>query len=257
MLISFLKNWLKNNFLEEIMSTWNPWRGCHRKSEGCEHCYIFRANDRKKVDTNIVYKTEEFDKPIKKDSKGNYKIKSGQMVYLCFNADFLVEDADEWRSEVWDMIRTRSDLTFMFLTKRIERFNIGLPKDFDGNFNHVIVCCTIENQERADERLPIFKALPIKHKMITIQPMLEKIDISKYLDDDIEYVVVGGESGKDVRPLDYEWVIDIRRQCIEANVSFDFRQLGSIFIKDGKIYNVKRQLLCSQARKADIDYVKQ
>jgi len=236
------------------MATWNPWKGCHKKSEGCRNCYIFRANDRKNIDTNIVYKTDEFYKPIEKDNKGNYKIKSGQIVFLCFNADFLVEEADKWRKEVWEMIRTRNDLMFMFLTKRIERFIIELPEDFAQNFDNVIVCSTVENQKMADERLTIFKQLPIKHKIITIQPMLEKIDILKYLDDGIECVVVGGESGKDVRSLEYDWVLNIRRQCMDANVSFEFRQVGSNFIKDGKTYKIQRQYLCQQARKAGINY---
>lgn len=236
------------------MSTWNPWKGCHRKSEGCQHCYIFRANDNKGIDTDIVYKTGEFTKPVEKDPKGNFKMKAGQTVFLCFNADFLVEEADGWREEAWEMMRTRKDLTFLFLTKRIERFTIGLPADFAENFAHVSVCCTIENQRRADERLAVFQQLPIRHKIITLQPMLEKMDISQYLDDGIECVVVGGESGKDARPLDFNWVLDIRRQCMEANVSFEFRQVGSTFIKDGKTYKIQRQMLCQQARKAGIDY---
>jgi protein gp37 len=236
------------------MAMWNPWKGCHRKSEGCQHCYIFRANDRKSIDTNLVYKTDEFYKPIEKDKNGNYKIKAGQLVYTCFSSDFFVEDADEWRKEAWDIIRKRPDLTFLFLTKRIERFPIGLPDDFAENFGHVVVCCTIENQKRADERLPIFKSLPIKHKQITMQPMLEPINISKYLDEDIECVVVGGESGKDTRPLNYDWVLDIKKQCMNANVSFQFRQVATNFIKENKIYHIQTRLLCAQARKANIDY---
>ena len=55
---------------------------------------------------------------------------------------------------------------------------VGLPKDFESWNDHIIVCCTIENQEKADERLRIFKTLPIKHNLITIQPMLEKIDFN-------------------------------------------------------------------------------
>jgi len=239
------------------MATWNPWNGCHRKSEGCKYCYIFRANEGKNINTNIVYKTEEFNKPLEKDKKGNYKIKSGQIVFLCFHADFLVEEADEWRAEVWEMIRQRRDLTFLFLTKRIERFPIGLPEDFADNFDNIIVCVTVENQQRADERLPVLKSLPIKHKMITVQPMLEKVDLTNYLDKEIEGVIVGGESGKEVRPLDYEWVLDIRRQCMDSNVSFEFRQVGSNFIKDGVTYKIQRQYLCSQARKAGINYSKQ
>lgn len=236
------------------MAIWNPWRGCHKKSEGCKHCYIHRANAVKGINTDIIFKTDEFDKPVEKDSKGNYKIKRGQTVYVCFNSDFLIEEADEWRTEVWEMMRIRKDLNFLFLTKRIERFPLGLPQDFGEEFKHVTVCCTIENQLRANERLPIFKELPIKHKMITIQPMLERIDLSGYLDNSIECVIVGGESGSNVRPFDYDWVLDIRQQCIDKNVSFEFRQVGSIFIKDGITYKIKKQYLCSQARKADIGY---
>ena len=238
------------------MSIWNPWKGCHRKSEGCKYCYIFRAREAKNINNDIVEKTEDFYKPLEKKKNGEYKIKSGSTVYLSFNSDFLVEEADNWRNEVWEIIRTRSDLSFIFLTKRIKRFMIGLPNDFFTSFDNVIVCCTIENQQRADERLSILSKLPIKHKMIIIQPMLEKIDISKYLDDSIECVVVGGESGSDVRPLDYDWVIDIQQQCIKANISFEFRQVGSIFIMDGKVYKIQRQYLCAQARKANINFTK-
>jgi len=238
------------------MSIWNPWKGCHRKSEGCKYCYIFRAREAKNINNDIVEKTEDFYKPLEKKKNGEYKIKSGSTVYLSFNSDFLVEEADNWRNEVWEIIRTRSDLSFIFLTKRIERFMIGLPNDFFTSFDNVTVCCTIENQQRADERLSILSKLPIKHKMIIIQPMLEKIDISKYLDDSIECVVVGGESGSDVRPLDYDWVIDIQQQCIKANISFEFRQVGSIFIMDGKVYKIQRQYLCAQARKANINFTK-
>ncbi|GAA4653409.1 DUF5131 family protein [Anaerocolumna aminovalerica] len=236
------------------MAVWNPWRGCHKKSEGCANCYIHRADARKGIDTDKIYKTEEFYKPIEKDKKGNYKIKSGQTVFLCFNSDFFVEEADDWRKEAWEMMKIREDLHFLFLTKRIERFPIGLPEDFQDGYNNVTICTTIENQNRADERLSVLKTLPIKHKMITIQPMLEKINILDFLDDTIECVVVGGESGSNVRPLDYEWVLDIREQCIKKNVSFEFRQLGSIFIKDGNTYKVSRQNLCAQARKATINY---
>lgn len=83
--------------------------------------------------------------------------------------------------------------------------------------------------------------------------MLEKINIKDYLDD-IELVVVGGESDYNARVLDYDWVLDIREQCIEKNVSFEFRQCGTNFIKDGKLYKLKTKDLCIQARQANINY---
>ena len=99
----------------------------------------------------------------------------------------------------------------------------------------------------------MFQSLPIKHKCITAQPLLERIQIEAYLEG-IELVVVGGESDTFARPLDYSWVLDIREQCIRNNVSFEFRQCGTCFIKDGKQYNLKTKDLCPQARKAGINF---
>lgn len=234
------------------MAMWNPWRGCHKYSEGCRFCYIHKGDYKRGVDTNQIVKTDKFYAPILKNKKGDYKIKSGQIVYLCFSTDFLIEDADQWRTECWKMIKERSDLTFIFLTKRIERFLECVPNDWNDGYDNVVVGCTIENQNKADFRLSIFDKLPIKHKNIICQPLIEKVDISDHLKN-IELVVVGGESDYNARPLDYEWVLSIREQCIRKNVHFEFRQCGTHFIKDGKKYNLKVKELCSQAKKAGID----
>ena len=95
--------------------------------------------------------------------------------------------------------------------------------------------------------------MPIKHKCITAQPLLERIDIEKYLDN-IELVVVGGESDINARPLDFQWVLDIREQCIRKNVSFEFRQCGTYFIKDEKNYKLQTKDLIKQAKLSNIDF---
>ena len=118
-----------------------------------------------------------------------------------------------------------------------------------------MVCCTIENQKNADYKLSIFEKLSIKHKCITAQPLLENIDIETYLDD-IELVIVGGESDVHARVFNYDWVLHLREQCIRKNVDFEFRQCGTYTIKDGKTYKIKTKDLCSQAKKANIDYKK-
>lgn len=234
------------------MAMWNPWRGCKKCSDGCKYCYIHKGDFKRNINTNEIVKTSDFNKPIEKLKNGNYKVKSGT-VYLCFSSDFLIEEADCLRDECWSMIKERSDLDFLFLTKRIDRFKYCIPDDWNDGYDNVIVCCTIENQKNADYKLSIFKDLPIKHKCITAQPLLEKIDIEKYLDD-IELVIVGGESDYNARPLDYEWVLDIRNQCIRANVNFEFRQCGTNFIKDGKLYKLQVKDLTKQARLANINY---
>ena len=137
--------------------------------------------------------------------------------------------------------------------KRIDRFMKCIPDDWGEGYENVVVCCTVENQKNADFRLGIFKKLPIKHKCITAQPLIEAINIEQYLED-IELVVVGGESDKHARPLIYDWVLDIREQCIRKNVAFEFRQCGTHFIKDGREYILQTKDLCAQARKADIDF---
>lgn len=234
------------------MAMWNPWRGCKKCSDGCLHCYIHKGDAKRGVDTNEIVKTKDFAKPTVRMKNGSYKMKPG-IVYTCFSTDFLIEEADGWRTECWKMIKERQDCTFLFLTKRIERFMECIPEDWNDGYDNVVVCCTIENQKNADKKLAVFQTLPIKHKCITAQPLIGSIDIERFLEG-IELVVVGGESDYYGRPLDYNWVLNIREQCIRKNVAFEFRQCGTHFNKDGKKYKLQTKDLCSQARKANIDF---
>lgn len=236
------------------MGRWDPWRGCHRCSEGCRYCYIHKGDAKRGIDTDAIVKNSNFERLTAKKKSGEYKMASG-LIYLCFSSDFLLEDADGWRNQCWDIIRERKDCTFLFLTKRIERFLECIPNDWNDGYENVVVCCTIENQENADKKLSVFSKLPIKHKQITAQPLLEDIDIEKYLDG-IDAVTVGGESDKFARALNYDWVLNVREQCIRKNVSFSFRQCGTHFIKDGKKYTIQVRDLCKQARQANIDFEK-
>ncbi|MCT4612096.1 MAG: phage Gp37/Gp68 family protein [Clostridia bacterium] len=234
------------------MPMWNPWRGCKRVSEGCKYCYIHKGDYKKGINTENIIKTDDFYKPIEKLKNGSYKIKKG-IVYVCFSSDFFIEEADEWRKECWKMIKERSDLTFLFLTKRITRFYDCIPEDWNEGYDNVVICTTVENQKNADERLSFFSKLPIRHKCITAQPLLENINIEKYLDD-IEIVVVGGESDYNARPLNYDWVLNIRKQCINKNVEFEFRQAGTYFIEDDKMTKLSVRELMKVAREKNINY---
>lgn len=238
-----------------IMSAlWNPWHGCHKISEGCKHCYVYRGDARRGIDSTIVTQTKNFDVPIRKKRNGEYKIPSGTEVYTCFTSDFFNKDADQWRPEAWRMIRERSDLTFLMITKRIDRLTVGLPDDWGDGYDNVTICCTVENQDRADYRLPIYKAAPIKHKMIICEPLLEKIDLNPYIGSWVEHITAGGESGQDARPCNFDWIMELHELCIANNISFWFKQTGSRLIKDGRLYNVPRRLQHAQARKAGINY---
>jgi len=235
------------------MAMWSPWRGCHRYSEGCKFCYIHKGDTKRGVDTNLIVKSEKFNAPIMINKKGEYTIKAGQTIYCCFSTDFLIEEADEWRNECWEMMKQRPDLHFIFLTKRIERFSECMPADWGDGYENVTVGCTVENQSIADKRLSIFSELPIKHKNIILQPLLEAVNIEKYLEN-VELVLVGGEYDQNARPFDYNWVISVREQCVKHNVSFDFHQCGSNFIKDGKLQKLNYAMLYKYAKELNLNF---
>ena len=237
-------------------SLWNPWHGCIKYSEGCRNCYVYRIDKLSGRQSNIIHRNADFDAPIKRTRNGDYKMKSGETVYTCLSSDFFIEEADEWRREAWSIISARPDIHFFIITKRILRFYESLPEDWGEGYDNVTVACTCENQKRADERLPFFLELPIKHKAIICEPLLERVELLTYLEGGkIESVTVGGESGEfDVaRPIDFDWVLCIRDACIMAGTSFNFKQTGSNFIKDGKLYQIERKDQHDQAKKAKIN----
>lgn len=239
-----------------LSANWNPWHGCTKISPGCKYCYVYRQDEHYGVTDQASHckKNGNFNLPVKRKRDGSYKIPGGSIIYTCFTSDFLLPEADDWRRECWEMMRQRSDCLFYFFTKRIERLAQCLPADWGDGYDNVLIGCTVENQDRADFRLPIFNALPIKHRSVIMAPLLEAVDISPYLNDSIEEVSVGGESGYKVRPLHYDWVLSIRNQCIKNNIPFYFHQTGAYFVKDGKCYHIKRRDQHSQAKKAGINF---
>lgn len=234
---------------------WNPWHGCHKLSEGCRNCYVYRIDGKHSKDSSSVRRNMDFDMPVKRRRDGRYKIESGETVYTCFSSDFFVDDADIWRHEAWSFIRERKDLNFIVFTKRIDRFSVSLPNDWGDGYENVTVGCTCENQDRADYRLPIFLGLPIRHRMIVCEPLIEEICLAPYLDGRIECVSVGGESGENARICDFEWVMKIRDDCAAARVNFHYHQTGSKILKNGRIFEIPRNMHQIQAQKAKIDMI--
>lgn len=240
------------------MPIWNPWHGCKKISEGCKNCYVYRRDSQFGKDSSKIQRTNDFDLPVKRNRKKEYKLqREEEPVYTCLTSDFLIENADGWRQEVWDMIHLRQDLSFVIITKRIHRFMECVPDNWGEGYENVTVMCTCENQRQADNRLPVFLEVPIRHKQIIHEPMLEEIHIEKYLESgQIEQVVCGGESGENARLCDYAWILSTRQQCIRHQVNFYFKQTGALFQKENRIYHIKRKNQIEQAHKAGIHYQK-
>ena len=239
------------------MQIWNPWHGCHKISPGCANCYVYRRDESIGKDASVVSKTGDYDLPLKKTRQKEYKLTAEDgIVFTCMTSDFFLDTADDWRQECWDMIRQRQDLRFHIITKRIDRFMQCIPPDWGDGWEHVTICSTCENQDRTDYRLPILLALPIKHREVICEPMLEEIHMERYLaSGKIEHVVYGGESGQNARLCDFRWIQEVRRECIRNGVPFTFKQTGAVFLKDGKLYHIDRKIQMQQAKRSGYSYV--
>lgn len=229
---------------------WEPWTGCYPASDGCANCYFYGPYA-KRYGQNEIVKTDKFDWPIRKNKKGEYNIKGDIILATCFTTDFFLPEADEWRSDAWAMVKERQDIDFLILTKRIDRFEVSLPTDWGDGYDNINIGCTVENQELADLRLPQFLSFPIKRRFVACSPLLGAIDLSAYLHG-IDHVSVSGESGREARVCDYDWVLDIRKQCVAAGKTFWFKGTGSLFRRDGTTQKVNPYQQGKLAKEIDI-----
>lgn len=233
---------------------WNPWHGCRKLSEGCARCYVYRRDSMFGKDSSVLQKNSSFYYPIEKFPNGDFKAAGFQVVYTCFTSDFFLEEAADLRREAWRIIKARSDLHFYIVTKRISLFEKSIPDDWGGGYKNVEIVCTCENQIRADERLKIFLDLPISRRGVICEPLLESLDIEKYLGSGaISEVIAGGESGGGARVCDFKWIENLRQQCERTETDFFFKQTGALFKKGESIYKIPRKLQHAQARKAGVN----
>lgn len=230
---------------------WNPWHGCHKCSPGCLNCYVYHQDAFRDKNSNVVVRNStSFDLPLKKNRYGEFRIPPGTALATCFTSDFFIEEADDWRGEIWDIIRQRPDVNFLIPTKRIHRFSECVPEDWGDGWDNIAIAVSCENQSMADKRVPPLLNANIAHRLIFVSPILEYVDLRKYLKSGlIEQVSVGGESYENARTCDFDWVKRIRADCLEAGVHFIFHQTGSNFVKDGRRYRIKHRDEHEQAKK--------
>jgi protein gp37 len=200
--------------IEWTEATWNPWHGCGKVSPGCAHCYMYRDKYRYGQDpSQVVRGKTTFRLPIKwQDPK---------MIFTCSWSDFFIKEADQWRGEAWDVIRSTPHHTYQILTKRPERIADQLPEDWP--LPNVWLGVSVENP-RFYWRIEILLGIPTLVRFLSLEPLLAAMpDLPLQ---GISWVIVGGESGPGCRPMKSEWVCEIRDRCQDVNVPFFFKQWG-------------------------------
>ena len=236
---------------------WNPWHGCIKKSEGCRHCYMYFLDKQRNADGSKVFKVKNnFDYPLHKNKNGAYKVNSGEQLRVCMTSDFFLEEADKWRPDAWRVMYQRPDVVFFLLTKRPERVKRCLPENWGEGWENIFFNVTCENQQMADERIPLLLDLPFKHKGIMAAPFIGPVSLAGYLrTGQIEQVIAGGENYDGARPCCYEWVKNLCDECRQTDVTFCFIETGTVFVKDGKTYRIPDKIRQSeQAYRSGLQY---
>lgn len=244
--------------IEWCDETWNPVVGCSKISEGCENCYAqtmlsrFKGSKGWPKDDKVTLFPDRLEQP--------FKWKKPKSIFVCSMSDLFHEDVPfDFVCKVFKNIKLNPKHTFLILTKRPDRMLRFLSEQYFDiqSPNNLHIGVSIENQQTADERIPLLLQCPAAKRFVSAEPLLEKVDLKRiewpnkdghrvdvlrfgYWDknigfvnhgdmyDDygnpIDWVITGAETGRGARPMNLEWARSLRDQCKAANVPFFFKK---------------------------------
>jgi protein gp37 len=208
--------------IEWTEATWNPVTGCTKVSPGCAHCYAETFAERFRGVSGHPYE-RGFDvelRPQRLDQPLGWTQR--RLIFVNSMSDLFHEDIpDAYIHEVFKVMRKANWHTFQILTKRSERMDqLGRRLSWPDN---VWMGVSVENQ-RWTCRVDDLRKVPAKVRFLSCEPLLGPLRLNLT---GIHWVIVGGESGPGGRPMNPEWVREIRRQCEDAGVAFFFKQWGA------------------------------
>lgn len=216
---------MENSNINWTDHTWNPWVGCRHVSAECDNCYADTfVTNRMGRDFSVVRRTKTWKDPLKWNRKA--PIMAAELgrrvrVFCASLTDFFIQEADEWRGEVWEVIRQCSDMDWLILTKRPALISPRLPADWGDGWPHVWlgITCGVRSSY---PRLDALREIPAAVRFISAEPLLEPLaDINL---EGFHWLIAGGESGSGFRPMDETWALELRDTCARQEVGFHFKQ---------------------------------
>ncbi len=213
--------------IEWTTSTWNPVTGCDKVSPGCKHCYAERMARRLKAMGAANYRNGFELTP----QPGALELPLGwrkpQTIFVNSMSDLFHRDIPfEFVERVFDVMRRAHWHQFQILTKRAEYLaEIGPALPWPEN---VWMGVSIETAEYT-YRAHCLRAIPAAVRFLSVEPLIGRI--ARLPLGGMDWVIVGGESGPGCRPMDADWVREIRERCVRQGVPFFFKQWGGVHKK--------------------------
>ncbi len=210
--------------IEWTESTWNPVTGCTKISDGCKNCYAERMAKRLYLMGQPNYKNQFKVTTHEHVLSAPLSWKKAQMIFVNSMSDLFHEEVpEEFIIKIFDTMQHANWHTYQILTKRSERF-AKIAHKFNWE-KHIWAGVTVESSEYK-HRISDLRNSSAKIKFISFEPLLDSIGDLNLIN--IDWVIVGGESGPKARPMKKEWVKEIQIQCKEQNVPFFFKQWGGV-----------------------------
>lgn len=214
---------MRTTKIEWTDKTWNPITGCTKFSAGCQNCYAEVMARRLQAMGQEKYKNG-FTLTLHEDSLQEPMLwKKPHTIFVCSMSDLFHKDVSfDFIDKVMNIIKQTPHHRYQILTKRAER----MKEYFSDRENHknVWLGVTVENK-MSKSRIDVLRTLNAPIRFLSCEPLLEDLGVIDL--GNIDWVIVGGESGRCARPMLEEWVLSIKKQCEKQETAFFFKQWGT------------------------------
>ncbi len=215
---------MRKSKIEWTERTWNPSAGCTKISSGCKNCYAETMAIRLRGRGTVGYENGFKFNPVPSRLNDPLKRKKATVFFVNSMSDIFHENMpEEYLDRIFEVIENTPHHTYQILTKRADRmYDYFSKKPVPSN---VWLGVTVENKQQGLPRIDKLRHLKAKVLFLSVEPLLEDLGAMNLTN--IDWVIVGGESGHKARPMDKEWVINIKQQCEAEGIAFFFKQWGT------------------------------